>query len=1392
MTIRENQAATMDRREEKFSEAKRRLLEQRLHGRALRTEIDPIRPRPAGAKVPLSAEQRRVWFHASQQLNLPVYNEPLTIRRHGSFDLQIFEASFNEVLRRHEAWRTSFSPEGEQVIHDNLRVTFSLLDLSALAETEREVEALRIATEDAKQPILIHSVPLFRARVLRMTPNEHRIYLTLHHIIFDGVSINSIFLPELSAIYDSLECGNPSPLPPPSLQYGDYAIWRERQINSPELKQHLAYWRSHLSGELPVLRLPGDRQRPAIASNRGSMECFDVPDELMENLRRFSREQGVTLYMTLLAAFKVLLFRYSGQNDLIVGSASDARRRPELETVMGYILDTFAIRTRPSVDLRFSEYLAKTRDAVLAGLVAADVPFDRVVMEINPKRHAGSHPIFDVFFSVRPPMSRFSKGWDLAQMDLNLGISKFVLHLELAERPEGMEARFLYSTDTWDASAIKRMAANWLVLLRSACNAPDESLGSLAILTPEETAALLEIGGWNDTTNPYPQAPFNALFEEQVLLTPNAVAASFGNDCWTYKQLNYRADVLASSLRAAGVSRGSVVAIVLDRSLDLLAALIAVQKAGAAYLPIDIRMPVERVTIYLSDANPSAIITQRSLMQLVSSHPSAILLVDEDGDHKDLFAIDSTAAMPSSTPNDLDDTAYLIYTSGTTGEPKAVEISQRSLVNLLASMRTAPGFGSHDVLLAATPISFDIATLELFLPLICGGAVAIASRDEALDPQLLAEAIRRSRCTVMQATPATWRTLLNSGWKNARQNTAGNSSKALRILCGGESLPGELANRLLAAGVELWNMYGPTETTIWSLIHRVKPGIESESGPVSVGHPIGNTTAFVLDSQWQPLPIGVQGELFLGGVGLAKGYRGQPRLTADRFVTVKSVGNLRLYRTGDLAVRRADGTIELLGRSDNQVKIRGYRVELEAVEAAVLRHPGVAAAAARVWPESTGEFRLSIYVVPTGELPPNLAEMRAFLGNSLPEYMIPSDLVAMTAIPLTPHGKVDRAHLPVPIASKILPQQTVHSSVEGLRLSKIWEDLLGCKNFGLDDNFFDLGGHSLLLAAMQQRIAKEFDQSLSIAELFQNSTLRQLAQLMQGKTKGALVLPSGVLALQPNGTRNRIFWIHSLNINLAKPIGENQPLFSVSLTADDFPSLGERPCLQVIAKCLLNKILATQPSGPYNVGGFCLGGIIAYEIACQLRAAGHEVSLLVQVDAPTPAYLQAPHNLARKLSYLHYVMKRSTRVPLRTSWENLRLDLRKRLGYTEGPKSARTEIEMGQKMVEAALLEYQLDKYDGEVLVILAADHPRTATFLPEWQAVISRKLQPQYVQGQHRDLLSHANLRIIAEAIVSRLKFGCAEEPLSPCTDPSVPNVLYPPASHGLADQSKAAELAT
>ena len=720
-----------------LTDKQRLLLAQRMRGAGRTAIVDKIEPRPPGSPTPLSAEQRRVWLHASQQSDSAIYNEPITIQKLGSFNLEVLSASLDEIVRRHEAWRTSFDANGIGVVHPPLHVPLPFTDVSGLPSSSREEEAIRIATADAQQPLSLAKAPLFRARVVRVDDGDHRLYLTLHHIIFDGVSLAAILLPELAAIYEAFEQGLPSPLSEPTIQYADYAVWRERQLAAPTLKKHLDYWLKQLGGELPVLRLPTDRVRPAMPSHRGSMERFTVPPELTNALRTLCRARGVTLYMVLLAAYKVLLFRYSGQEDVIVGSAIDGRRHPDLKQVIGYFLDTVSIRTKPTDTTLFSDYLKEVRDTVLDAFAAADVPFDRVVHELRPKRDSSHHPIFQAFFSMRPLMGALPDGWKLNHVDVAAGAVKFDIYLEFGEQANDIEGRILYSADLFDASSVRRMEEHYLVLLQSICEAPDAPLRYINLLGEEERAALLGASGWNATEQDTPRVTLQTLIQDQVQRTPSAIAVVSGGQQFSYRDVDLRSLEIARSLVSAGVTAGSLVAVALERSADLVAGLLAVLRLGAAYLPLDILMSPERFSQCLTDAQPKAVLTQtKFLAQLNDVEVAKVLL-------EGVSKIAEVSSAPSSLPPELfesgspNDTAYVIYTSGTSGEPKAVEISQFSLINLLTTMQREPGFQSHDRMLAVTPISFDIAALELFVPLISGGSINLASREEVQDPTYL-------------------------------------------------------------------------------------------------------------------------------------------------------------------------------------------------------------------------------------------------------------------------------------------------------------------------------------------------------------------------------------------------------------------------------------------------------------------------------------------------------------------------------------------------------------------------------------------------------------------------------------------------------------------------------
>jgi amino acid adenylation domain-containing protein len=1192
-----------------LSDAKRRLLAQRLKGAASPAlQLERIERRPAGSRTVLGPDQYNLWLDATLHPDEPVYNEIVTVRYAGELDGTLLAQALNLFLARHEGWRTSYRLEGSevlQIIHPEVHIPpLPLIDLSGLPPSQAEAESNRLATDQARPYLPLDTPPLLRATLVRLAPGDCRLHLTISHLIFDGYSIRRTFLTELATLYASLESGVPHHLPPVELHYADYTNWRHQQLESPHMKAHLEFWKRKLAGDLPLLRLPSDRPRPAAITHRGGIERFTLPGELCDALRRLGKPYRASFYMTLLASFKTLLFRYSGQQDIVIGSVGDGRRRPELEAMMGYMIDVFAVRSQPAASLPFSAYLQQVRQTVIESIGAAEVPFQRVVEALGHKRDLSHSPIFQTLFVLEPPQEPFGK-WSIAATEITIGASKYDLYVESDEHADHTNVSIDYSTDLFDQPTIRRMAGHWQTILRAIVANPNTPLGDLPLLAPEERSTLLI--GWNDTAKAVPETTLHELVEAQAARTPKAPAVSFAGQTLSYAQLEAEASRIAHHLRLAGAAPETLAAVFLDRSQHLVAALLGILKTGAAYLPLDPGTPAARVALCLEDAAPVVVLTQRSRVADLPPTAAHILVLE------DILA----AAYPQGfipTPVSPDALAYVIHTSGSTGRPKGVELRHRGVVNFLLSMQQTPGFTAADTLVAVTTVSFDIAVLELFLPLISGGKVVIASRQTALDPNVLALLIRDSRATVVQATPATWSALLGVDWQG---------QKGLRVLCGGEALNRSLADRLLELKLELWNMYGPTETTIWSTLHRVEAG----NGPIPVGRPIANMTAYILDASLQPVPVNVPGELYLGGVGVARGYRNQPDLTAERFVPSPFRPEETLYRTGDYALYRGDGTLEVQGRADNQVKIRGYRIELEDVEVNLTAHPQVAFAAAKAWPDPAGGHRLCAYLVGVGGPPPSAAELRHFLRGRVADYMIPSEIVALPAMPLTSNGKIDRKRLTEPDRSAA-PQLAADSSLTGeeLRLAKIWAELLRVDSIAATDNFFDLGGHSLLLLKLNRMINKEFQVDLPMTRIFQAPTIEKLAESIRELTQPVPRASddwTSLVPLNPRGSRRPLFLIHSLMLygRLPAALGNDQPFYGLQQLP--FDGSGSPAWVDNALEEHIREIKRVQPHGPYQLAGWCFAGFMAYEIARRLEERGEQVSLLALLDSWCP--YEAPH-----------------------------------------------------------------------------------------------------------------------------------------------------------------------
>ncbi len=880
------------------------------------------------------------------------YNIAAAFRLTGPLEVEVLERGLNEIVRRHEVLRTTIAMIEErlvQIVYPLQTLRIASVDLGQFAEDERVVRVSQLATEHAQKPFDLSRLPLIRVKLLRLTEAEHVLLLSMHHIIGDGWS-TGVFIRELAAVYKSFAAGQPSPLEELPLQYADFAIWQEEWLRGEVLETQLAYWRQQLEGAPPVLELPTDRSRPAVESFKGARYPFVLSADLTTTLKALSRKESATLFMTLLAAFQTLLYRYTGQQDIVVGSPIANRNRAETEHLIGFFVNALVMRTKLAGNPPFTELLSAVREMTLGAYAHQDLPFEKLVEELQPKRDLSRAPIFQVMFILQnaPTSALELAGVTLSAMEIDNKTAKFDLTLSMHEEGgEYLSGDLEYNSDLFDAATIARLAGHFETILEAIVKAPHQGIDELTLLTADERAQLL--AGWNNTETFYRQDKcIHELFEEQVARTPDAVAVQFESKHLTYSELNARSNQLAHHLRKFGVESETLVGVCVERSLEMVVGLLGVLKAGAVYVPLDPAFPRKRLALMLDDSHVKLLVTQEQLVPELTAPDLQIVCLDADWE--------TISRQSEKTPGLLctaANLAYTIYTSGSTGRPKGVQISHRAVVNFLTSMREEPGITASDILLSVTTLSFDIAALELYLPLISGARLVIASRESAVNGRQLALTIEDSGATMMQATPATWRLLLEAHWTG---------DERFKILCGGEALSGELAGRLLEGGASLWNLYGPTETTIWSLLKRVEI---IERGIVEIGRPIANTQIFILDAQMQPVPVGVPGELHIGGDGLARGYLHRPDLSAERFIPdpfSKKEGRL-IYRTGDRARYLADGEVEFLGRVDHQVKLRGHRIELGEIEAALEQHPSVGEAIVVAREEPDGDKLLVAYVV---------------------------------------------------------------------------------------------------------------------------------------------------------------------------------------------------------------------------------------------------------------------------------------------------------------------------------------------------------------------------------------------------------------------------------------------
>ncbi|HET9917757.1 MAG TPA: amino acid adenylation domain-containing protein [Candidatus Binatia bacterium] len=1041
---------------------------------------------------PLSFAQQRLWFLQRLYPDSSTYNIPTALRLRGELDIKALQQSIDHLIERHEVLRTTFAiREGEavQIVHPTLPVSIAKTDLGNIEASRREETLLGLIQFDARLPFDLERGPLLRVKLIQIADDEHVLVLNLHHIVSDGWSMDVIFR-ELSVIYQACRSGQPHALPELPIQYADYSVWQRNWLQGANLDQQLSYWRKQLDG-LSTLQLPTDHPRPPAQTYRGSSQSMELSAELSQALKGLSQREGVTLYMTLLAAFQTLLYRYCGQQDIVVGSPIAGRTRQETEGLIGFLVNTLLLRADLSNNPSFRQLLTRVRQGALDAYDHQEIPFEKLVEELKPDRSLTTSPLFQVMFVLQNTgdASLRLEGLSAIPIPMPSNTAKFDLSLTISERQGTLPASFNYNTDLFDDSTIERMLGHFQTLLEGIVANPDQRIGELPLITEAEKHQLLV--QWNDTKTDYPKGKcIHQLFESQVERTPEAVAVVFDDQQLSYRELNNRANQLARHLQKLGVGPEALVGICVKRSIEMIVGLLGILKAGGAYVPLDSSNPAERLRFVLEDTHVGTVLTDVvSLMNLPPTSASVICL---DRDWEEI------SKQPRDNPDNqgtADNLAYVIYTSGTAGTPKGVMIDHRSLVNYLCWFNESPLRQSMKSLPVLTRASFDASLKQLFAPLLRAGHVWLLSDELVNQPTALPEALSTQSRVGLNCVPSLWRAVLDD-LKLDRLTALRHSLSAL--LLGGEQLDQDLVDRTFSdmPDIEIWNLYGPTEATANACTGRVMP-----HSPPAIGRPIANTQVYILDRQLQLVPIGVPGELHIGGDGLARGYLNHPELTAEKFIANPFSPDLtsRLYKTGDLARYLPDGNIEYLGRIDNQVKIRGFRIELGEIEAVLAQHPSIQQAVVLAREDNSGDRRLVAYTVANEGSAPSSHDLRSHLQHTLPEYMVPSAYVFLESLPLTPNGKIDRKALPAPDQTRPELEDTFaapRTPVEEI-LANIWCTVLKLDKVGIYDNFFQLGGHSLLATQVVARIRETVQFDLPLRCLFESPTIQGLAQKLE-------------------------------------------------------------------------------------------------------------------------------------------------------------------------------------------------------------------------------------------------------------------------------------------------------
>ncbi|MEP6707581.1 MAG: amino acid adenylation domain-containing protein, partial [Pyrinomonadaceae bacterium] len=1284
------------------------------------TSLSPeIKPFSRNGSAPLSFGQQSFWFLNQLNPNTSLYNIYRAVRLRGALKVTALQQALNEIIERHEALRTtlaSLDEEPLQLIAASRTMDLKIIDVGRIGASDRETAAAQTLTEQAHIPFDLVNGPLIRGVLIRLDEEEHILLLVMHHVVADDWSMGILFN-ELSALYEDFATGRGPALPPLMIQYPDFAIWQRNWMQGDVLEKQLSYWKQRLSEAPRMLELPTDHPRPALPTNKGAREKIVLPPELIKKLATVGQHEGATVFMTLLAAFQYLLARYTGQNDIVVGSPIAGRNRAETEGLIGYFINTLVLRTDLSGNPTFNELLRRVRDVALGAYAHQDLPFERLVEELQPERSLTQPPLFQVMFIFQnaPKANLRPSGLSITPEEVHGAPAPLDLTLELREMADGMHCWFEYKSELFNSRTIALMAERFRLLLEKVAENPAGTLSAMQLLTNEEQEVFAESA---DTTSESATGHcIQELFEAQVERTPAAVAVIHEKEKLTYAELNSRANRLAHHLRALGVGPEVLVGICMERSIEMIVGLLGILKAGGAYVPLDPAYPRERLKLMMDDAKVPVLLTRQRHLALLPSSSATMVCIDTDWERITKGEEENPARVTQA-----ENLAYVIYTSGSTGQPKGVMVQHSSLVNYVENAAVEFGLGHGDRVLQFASLNFDTSAEEIF-PCLTRGAKLVLRTDEMLASvtgflQLCGD----WAITVLDLPTAYWHEMVT---QIEAENLELPPSLRLVIIGGERALPDRLAQwqKRFGPEVRLLNTYGPTEATIVATLW--EPTSSSTAGPlreVPIGKPVRNARAYVLDGSLQPVPSGVVGELHLGGSGLARGYLNRPELTAERFIAdpFSRRAGQRLYKTGDLARYLPDGNIEYAGRIDDQVKVRGFRVEPGEIEAALNQHPSVRESVVIARGDSSGDRRLIAYLIArhAGEF--SADDLRNHLKQKLPAFMVPSAFVPLSRFPLTPNGKVDRKALPAPEAQSSQSEKAfIPPGTDAERkLAKIWTQVLHLEKVSIKDDFFDLGGHSLLAVRLFAQIKKVFGEELPLATLFQAPTIERLAAALC--QNGWTADWSPLVAIQPNGTRRPFFAIHAVGGNvleynaLAKHLGEEQPFYALQAHGLDGTQFTYIP-IEEMAASYIREIQAVQPAGPYQIGGRSFGGVVAFEMARQLSEQGHEVSLLAMMDTYPLGYQKL---LAKSTSELAVPrMKNKLRAHLRNLRTMGPIEKLKYLGEKSTYGPAKIKIKTWQTL-------YHFFRKSGRVL-------PRVLRNVEQFNYLAAREYVPKVYPGR-------------------------------------------------------------